>query len=152
MLTRRFFGLLALLGLLLLTAGTLAAFAAANTVPPTHADDLGRAIDANALKPAACAALNLIDIVVGSGSFDGTSGNDLILGGSGADTIQGGDGSDCILGGDGNDVLQGQQGDDIILAGNGDDILRGGQDTDVCDGEGGNDIGHPSCESAPNIP
>jgi len=152
MLTRRFLGLLALLGLLLLTAGTLAAFAAANTVPATRADDLSQAVTANALRPAACAALNLTAIVVGSGSFDGTTGNDLILGSPGNDTIRGRQGSDCILGGSGNDDIQGNQADDVILAGDGDDALSGDQGTDVCDGEGGTDTRDGSCEAWPNIP
>lgn len=134
MLTRRFFGLLALLGLLLLTAGTVAAFAAANTVPPTHAADESRAITANDLKPAACAALNLTTIVTGSGNFSGTNGNDLILGSAGADQINGLNADDCIMAGDGDDVLRGQGGND------------------VCDGGGGTDAGHPSCEVELNVP
>lgn len=134
MLTRRFFGLLALLGLLLFTAGTVAAFAAANTVPPTHADDESRAITANDLKPAACAAPNLTTIVTGSGNFSGTNGNDLILGSAGADQINGLNGDDCIMAGDGDDVLHGQGGND------------------VCDGGGGTDAGHPSCEVELNVP
>ncbi len=147
--TRRFLGLLAMLGLLLLAAGTLGAFATTNTVPDTRVDDLSQAITANALRPAACAALDLTSIVVGS---LGTAGNDLILGTAAGDTIQGQAGDDCILGGGGNDDVQGQQGNDIILAGDGDDRLRGGQDTDVCNGEGGADSGHPSCETEISIP
>jgi Ca2+-binding RTX toxin-like protein len=151
MLTRRFLGLLALLGLLLLTAGTLAAFAAANTVPATRADDLSQAVTANALRPAACAALNLTGIVVGSGSFNGTNGNDLILGSAGADTIGARQGTDCILGGSGNDVIQGNQGNDVILAGDGNDQMAGGNGTDVCNGEGGTDTA-ATCETILNVP
>jgi len=142
----------ALVGLGILIAGTIAAYAATNTIPNTRLDLDMRNIMANDLKPAECAALSLTNIVTGSGSFDGTTGNDLILGSAGNDTIQGRQGADCILGGDGDDTLQGSQGGDVLLAGNGADSLNGGQGTDVCDGEGGTDSGSPTCETELNIP
>ncbi len=136
----------------LLGAGAVAAYATGNTVPASNADDNTIPITANALRPAACAALNLTNVVVGSGAFDGTVGNDLILGSPGNDSIRGRQGTDCILAGDGADSIQGNQGGDVILAGNGDDALTGDQGTDVCDGEGGTDTGDPSCETSLNIP
>src|SRR4051812_49236088 len=45
------------------------ALATANQVGVTATDDLRVVIDANALKPPECAALNLSIIVVGSGTF-----------------------------------------------------------------------------------
>jgi Ca2+-binding RTX toxin-like protein len=142
----------ALVGLGILIAGTIAAYAATNTIPNTRLDADTLSITANDLKPSECAALNLTTIVSGSGNIDGTTGNDLILGSAGNDTIQGRQGADCILGGDGDDTLQGSQGGDILLAGNGADSLNGGPGTDVCDGESGTDSGSPTCETELNIP
>jgi Ca2+-binding RTX toxin-like protein len=136
----------------ILLAGTMAAYAAANTVPPTRMDEDDLAVSANDLKPSACAGLNLTNTVVGSGSIDGTAASDLILGSAGADTLRGRQGNDCILGGDGGDSLQGDQGGDVLLAGGGDDALIGGAGTDVCDGESGIDTGHPTCETQVDIP
>ena len=142
----------ALVGLGILIAGTIAAYAATNTIPNTRLDIDTRNTTANDLKPSECAALNLTNIVIGSGNVDGTSGNDLILGSAGNDSLQGLQGSDCVLGGDGDDTLFGGTGGDVLLAGNGADSLNGGQGTDVCDGEGGTDSGSPTCETELNIP
>ena len=149
--TRRFLGLLAMLGLLLLAAGTLGAFATTNTVPDTRVDDLSQAITANALRPSDCAVLNLTNIVVGSGGLNGSNGNDLILGSAGDDTIRGRLGTDCILGGAGNDDIEGNQGGDIILAGDGDDLMAGGLGVDICDGQAGADSA-ATCETVRNVP
>lgn len=153
------------LALLILSIST--AFAATNSIPSTRLDDDSIAIDANALKPAACNGLNLTNIVIGG---SGTNANDLILGTAGGDTLRGSDGNDCIVGGNGDDNLDGQKGNDIILGGDGNDDLSGGQDddylygeagddrlnggqgTDVCDGGPGNDSGHNSCETEIDIP
>ncbi|HET7009298.1 MAG TPA: hypothetical protein VFI11_00860 [Anaerolineales bacterium] len=155
MITRRHVGCLTLPALMVLTAGTLAAFAASNTVPSTHADDRSIGITANTLKPAACASLNLTAIVVGSGSLDGGSGNELILGSAGADTIRGRQGADCILGGAGGDDIQGNQDADVLLAGTGNDQLDGGNgppgETDTCDGGAGTDT-FSGCEVTLNDP
>ncbi len=62
-------------------------------------------ITANHLKPAECDSLILQNIVIGSGPFNGTNENDLILGGLTPDDINGVGGADCILGGSGNDYL-----------------------------------------------
>ena len=155
MITRRHVGCLTLPALVVLAAGTLAAFAASNTVPSTHADDRSIAITANTLKPALCASLNLTAIVVGSGRFDGDSSNELILGSAGADTIRGRQGTDCILGGGGDDDIQGNQEEDVLLAGTGDDQLDGGNgppgETDTCDGGAGTDT-FTECEVTLNDP
>ena len=114
----------AVYGLLLLTlisVGT--ALATSNSVPGTHAGRMTRAIDANALKPSQCAALNLTAIVTGSGDFQGTAASELIIGGPGADIIRGRGGTDCILGGGGNDDIRGGNGGDVCIGGPGTDTF-----------------------------
>lgn len=124
-----------LLGALaLLFASIAGAFATANTVVQSGADDLRTAITANALKPPECAALNLTSVIVGSGTINGGGGSSLILGSAGADSISGQGGSDCILGGGGNDYLSGGKGAEVLIGGPGADTLSGGGGTDVCYG------------------
>ena len=161
---------LASLGCLsLLLAGTMAAYATTNTVPQTRMDLDTAAINANALKPSQCAALNLTSIVSGSGTVNGTNGNDLILGsagvdtlngangpdclmaGSGADTLNGGAGTDILLGGDGNDNLLGNAANDTLYGEGGNDTLNGGAATDVCDGGSGTDTA-TNCETVVGVP
>jgi len=116
--------------LILVSIGS--AVAATNTVPSSRLTDQKRTINANLLKPSACAALNLSAVYVcpsTGGACDATDASELILGSPLADDIKGGKGDDCILGG------------------GGDDQLRGDQDTDVCIGGPGNDGFHPSCET-----
>ena len=113
------------------------ALAATNLVGSTGADDLRVVIDANALKPPECAALNLSIVVVGSGTFNGGGTNGLILGSAGADTIKGQGGNDCIIGGGGDDDLRGGNGSEVLIGGPGADILNGGSGGDVCYGYSG---------------
>lgn len=63
--------------------------------------------------------------------FNGTSGNDSLLGGSTA--------SDSISGFDGNDWLDGRQGADILVGGGGHDTLVGGAGNDTLAGGAGGD-------------
>jgi len=118
---------LALFGLaLLILASMLTAFAVSNSVPGTHVGRWTQAINANALKPAACAALNLANIVAcpaAGGTCRGTTANDLILGSANADTITGRGGNDCILGGGGNDNITGGNGTDVCIGGPGNDTF-----------------------------
>ena len=143
---------LALLGALsILLAGTMAAYATANTVPQTRMDLDTVAINANALKPSACSALNLTNIVTGSGTLNGSGANDLILASAGVDTLNGGAGADCLVAGSGNDTLTGNGGVDILLGGDGNDNLRGSGGADTLYGEGGNDslnggAGNDTCD------
>lgn len=130
--------------LILLVIGS--ALAAANSVPLSGVDNLVFPITANALKPPECAALNLANVVAGSGSLNGGAGNSLILGGSGADSIRAQNGDDCVLGGGGDDDVSGQGGRDVLLGGLGDDDLNGGAGNDECYGGGGNDTFARSCE------
>jgi hypothetical protein len=129
--------LVLLLSLILLSMMT--ALAASNTVDPSRLHNETFSIGINNLRPPQCAGMTLTNIVTGSGTFAGTTQNDLILGSPGADTILGNGGlwdtsSDCILGGGGNDNIWG------------DGWLLGGAGTDVCIGGPGTDTFH-NCET-----
>ncbi|MDD1458344.1 cadherin domain-containing protein, partial [Dolichospermum sp. ST_sed7] len=63
-------------------------------------------------------------------SFDGTTGNDWVKGGTG---------NDDLTGGDGNDYLNGETGTDLLIGGDGNDYLNGGTGTDLLIGGKGND-------------
>lgn len=104
--------------LLAMTFGV--AMTATNVVPPSRAGstDAGRPT-ANQLKPPECAALDLTNVVVGSGTVVGTGVGDLIIGSPGPDTLRGKGMSDCILGGAGNDFLKGEGGNDVCIGGPG---------------------------------
>jgi Ca2+-binding RTX toxin-like protein len=113
-----------LLGALLgIGAAALGVFTASSTVPASNVGRSQATIDANALKPAACAALNLTTVVAGT---NGTAGNDLILGPSTASTLNGNGGADCIVGGGGNDTLNGNSntGTDVCIGGPGTDTFK----------------------------
>jgi Ca2+-binding RTX toxin-like protein len=112
---------IALCGVFATAAIAIGAFTATNTVPSSNVGRQQVPINANALKPAACSALNLTSLVVGT---SGTGGNDLILGPSAGSTLVGNGGSDCIIGGGGNDVITGNG----VTAG---DVCVGGPGTDV---------------------
>ena len=67
---------------------------------------------------------------VGSQTFEGGPGNDVVFGERGNDTLIGGGGDDQLFGGPGDDLLKG---------GPGNDRLAGGFGADSIDGEEGND-------------
>jgi Ca2+-binding RTX toxin-like protein len=139
---------LAALGMMIVALATaFTAGAASNTVNSPSAGAVFRSIGANDLKPAECAHLNLVSIVVGSGTVS-VSGNlaTLLIGGPGDDKLTSGAGDSCILGGAGNDQLFGGQGPDVLLGGLGDDRLNGGPGIDICYGGGGNDQ-YTNCET-----
>jgi Ca2+-binding RTX toxin-like protein len=104
---------------LVLASGSFA-FTAANTVPATKAGTQTFTIDANALKPASCASLNLSAIVTNNNPGNAA---ELILGTAAADTINGKSGDDCILGGGGNDSITGGPGTDVCIGGPGTDTF-----------------------------
>jgi Ca2+-binding RTX toxin-like protein len=117
---------------ILIFISALTAIAAANTVPTTRLAQMTATMNANAIKPASCSALNLTAILIcpsAGGACNGTNANELILGSPSDDNIHAGKGDDCILGGGGNDAI------------------RGEQDTDVCIGGPGTDSFHPTCET-----
>jgi Ca2+-binding RTX toxin-like protein len=70
---------------------------------------------------------------IGSQTFEGGPGDDIIFGQRGNDTLRGGEGNDQLFGGIGDDLLQG---------GPGNDRLAGGFGADFIDGEGGDDYVH----------
>jgi Ca2+-binding RTX toxin-like protein len=121
---------LVLLGLFaLLIMSVVSAFAAGISVPASNVGQQSVFVTAEDVKPAACDALYLTNIISGSGALTGTAGNDLIIGSVGADTIDGLEGNDCILGGDGDDLITGSDGTDICVGGSGTDIMA------TCEGE-----------------
>jgi Ca2+-binding RTX toxin-like protein len=71
-----------------------------------------------------------LHLEVGSQTFEGGPGNDVVYGDRGNDTLRGNAGNDRLYGGIGDDVLEG---------GEGDDILSGGFGADKIDGQAGND-------------
>ena len=132
--------------LLLILVSVGLAVTAANQVPVTGLGEASIGISANQLKPPECAGINITNVITGSGNFNGTSANDLILGSSGNDHINGGDGDDCVLGGAGNDHLNGGDGNDVLMGGPGNDQLNGGDGSDSCWGGGGNNDKCEECE------
>ncbi|MBE9095882.1 DUF4347 domain-containing protein [Tychonema sp. LEGE 07203] len=102
-----------------------------------------------------------------SDRFDGTNGNDTILGSINGDEINGFDGSDLLaglrgndniygglnsdfpvgpnidsdllFGNEDNDYINGVAGDDLIFAGENDDVVYGGKDNDIIFGDKGSD-------------
>ncbi len=112
------------LGLLALTlVSIISAFAAGINVPSSNVDYQSILVTAQDIKPPACNALYLTNIVRGSGTLTGTAANDLIIGSVNADTIDGLGGDDCILGGNGDDFITGSDGTDICLGGFGNDTF-----------------------------
>ena len=107
----------------LILVSSVTAVAATNTVPATRVTDQIRSVGVNDLKPSACAALSLTNLIIGAGTINGTNGNDLILGSSSIDTIDGLDGDDCILGGGGDDLITGGPGTDVCIGGPGIDTF-----------------------------
>lgn len=120
---RTTFRLLIVCAGILIIITSMTAIAATNTVPTTRVEDRSNSFNINYLKPSACAGITVTNLITGSGTITGTSGNDLILGGSGADIIDGSGGDDCILGGGGNDQITGGNGSDICIGGAGTDTF-----------------------------
>jgi Ca2+-binding RTX toxin-like protein len=111
-------------GLTIIVMGAvITAVTATNIVPGSNLDDQQISLSANDLKPAACNSLNLINVIIGSGNFQGDNSNNLILGSSQNDSINGRQGNDCIIGGGGDDFIDGRNGYDICLGGGGNDTF-----------------------------
>ncbi len=72
---------------------------------------------------------------VGSQTFDGGPGNDVIFGERGNDTLNGGGGEDSLYGGIGDDVLRGGPGNDLLSGGFGADSIDGGEGSDFVRGD-----------------
>jgi hypothetical protein len=120
----RVFFQIMILGLVaLILVSVIAAFAAGIVIEPSNVDMKSIPVTGEDLKPPACSALTLTNIVRGSGTFTGTAGNDLIFGSSSVDTIDGLGGDDCILGGGGDDLINGGDENDICIGGPGADTF-----------------------------
>ncbi|HET7590734.1 MAG TPA: calcium-binding protein [Solirubrobacterales bacterium] len=106
---------------------TIVAPASVEDVKGGGGDDtiLAAPLAASAPCPDSCQFLG-----VGSQTFEGGPGDDVVFGERGNDTL---------LGGPGNDRLYGGIGDDLLLGGPGDDLLAGGFGADSIDGEEGSD-------------
>ncbi|HEY9645760.1 MAG TPA: calcium-binding protein [Chroococcidiopsis sp.] len=74
-----------------------------------------------------------------SDRISGLGGSDRLLGGGGNDNIKGGLGNDRLEGGLGNDTLKGEAGNDNLLGGAGSDVLVGGAGNDSLAGNGDRD-------------
>jgi Ca2+-binding RTX toxin-like protein len=127
---------LVVLAFFLAIAGSVYAFAAANTVPPTRLDDVqvrnymgNDALKAQDFAPPECdpirSYLTSIVYIVTSPTTT-TNASELVLGTAGNNTIYAGGGKDCVLGGGGDDYLYGQGDDDVLIGGPGFDRFSGG--------------------------
>ena len=96
------------------------ALTATNAVPTTHAGTTATSITGNALKPAACASVDVTNVVVGT---NGGPARDLVLATAVGTTVRGRAAADCVLGGGGNDTVNGDAGVDVCLGGPGTDVF-----------------------------
>jgi len=72
---------------------------------------------------------------VGSQTFEGGEGDDVVYGERGNDILRGGPGNDQLFGGIGDDLLQGGPGDDRLAGGFGADSIDGEGDDDYVRGD-----------------
>jgi len=119
-----------LIGLLaLIIVSMMTAVAAGIEIESNNAGFSSIPVYAEDIKPPACSAIHLDNIVSGAGAIVGTEGNDLIIGSTGADTISALGGNDCVLGGSGDDQISGGDGTDICIGSSGTDTF------DACETE-----------------
>ena len=76
----------------------------------------------------------------GDDEIESLGGHDTLVGDSGNDTLRGGAGDDYLYGNDGNDILNGGNGYDYLLGNDGNDRLSGGGNNDILEGGQGNDV------------
>jgi Ca2+-binding RTX toxin-like protein len=114
------------LGTLIVLLGTsLSGMLAANVVASSRAGRHTQPTAENDVKPSPeCDGITLTGTTVGSGSFNATNGNDLVLGSASVDTIGGRNGDDCIVGGASNDSINGGTGNDVCIGGAGTDTFN----------------------------
>jgi Ca2+-binding RTX toxin-like protein len=72
---------------------------------------------------------------VGSQTFEGGAGNDVVYGDRGNDTLRGNAGDDRLYGGIGDDALEGGDGNDLLSGGFGDDKIDGQAGDDYVRGD-----------------
>jgi Ca2+-binding RTX toxin-like protein len=73
---------------------------------------------------------------VGSQTFEGGLGNDIVYGDRGNDTLRGNAGNDRLYGGIGDDGLEGGEGNDLLSGGFGADKIDGQEGSDYIRGDG----------------
>lgn len=73
---------------------------------------------------------------VGSQTFEGGPGDDVVYGQRGNDTLRGGEGNDRLYGGIGDDLLEGGPGNDLLAGGFGADSIDGQAGDDYVRGDG----------------
>lgn len=100
---------------LALVAGS--AFTASSSVPRGSVGSHGASVAPNDVKPNECVSLDLADRVYGG---SGTGGNDLVFG---SGTVDGGSGDDCVVGSGGDDTLVGGPGNDVCVGNGGVDTF-----------------------------
>ncbi len=101
------------------------------TLEPAGHDGISRDVTVTVTDTGGLSASTSHDFVVwndpvqsGALQFDGTSGNDILVGLGNNQTISGGDGDDVLFGGTGaNQTLDGGAGNDILVAGSGQDTM-----------------------------
>jgi Ca2+-binding RTX toxin-like protein len=74
-------------------------------------------------------------LLVGSQTFEGGPGNDVVFGDRGNDTLRGNGGDDRLYGGIGDDVLEGGPGNDFLAGGFGADKIDGQEGDDYVRGD-----------------
>jgi Ca2+-binding RTX toxin-like protein len=77
-----------------------------------------------------------LHLEVGSQTFEGGPGNDVVYGDRGNDTLRGNAGNDRLYGGIGDDALEGGEGDDLLSGGFGADKIDGQEGSDYVRGDG----------------
>jgi Ca2+-binding RTX toxin-like protein len=73
---------------------------------------------------------------VGSQTFEGGEGDDVVFGERGNDILRGGPGNDRLYGGIGDDLLEGGPGNDLLAGGFGADTIDGQEGDDYVRGDG----------------
>jgi Ca2+-binding RTX toxin-like protein len=114
-------------------------------VPPGVAAVDGGGGDDTILAPIAAAIpCEAICLSVGSQTFEGGPGNDVVFGERGNDVLRGGEGNDRLYGGIGDDKLEGGPGNDLLGGGFGADTIDGQAGDDYVRGDGTIDHIHDS--------
>ena len=93
-----------------------ASFTASTNVPASRAGTSTQPRTVAQLAPAVCSALNVTNLVRGTGTFSNSVSHSLVLGGAGTDTITDTGTDDCIVAGAGNNSTLGTA-SDICVSG-----------------------------------
>ena len=105
--------------------------------PPTVARVIGGGGDDMIVSPLAAALpCEGTCLSVGSQTFEGGPGDDVVFGERGNDILRGGPGNDRLYGGIGDDRLEGGPGNDLLAGGFGADTIDGQEGDDYVRGDG----------------